>query len=159
MRCSIARSLDLVGEGWTLLILRDVFRGIHRFDELQTSLGVATNVLTTRLNRLTDAGLLERRAYQDRPPRYEYVLTQKGRDLRPVLIGLLQWGDRYLAGPEGPPRVLVHETCGHRTNPKLVCSHCEKVLGNGEIRAIDGETAIASGHARSARSTRRRRPA
>jgi DNA-binding HxlR family transcriptional regulator len=153
--CSIARALDLVGEGWTLLILRDAFLGLRRFDEFQTSLGVATNVLTARLKRMTDAGLLERRLYQERPPRYEYLATRKARDLRPVLIGLLQWGDRYLAGPEGPPRVLVHETCGHRTRPKLVCSHCEQVVGNGEIRAIDGPPTAVRASPRKGRPARR----
>jgi DNA-binding HxlR family transcriptional regulator len=155
LSCSIARALDLVGERWTLLILRDAFLGVRRFDAFQTNLGVATNVLTARLKRMTEAGLLERRPYQQRPPRYEYLVTQKARDLRPVLIGLLQFGDRYLAGPDGPPRVLIHETCGHRTNPTLVCSHCEQVLRNGEIHAIDGPAAAAPAIPRKGRPTRR----
>jgi DNA-binding HxlR family transcriptional regulator len=102
--CSIARALEIVGERWTLLIIRDVFLGIRRFDELQESLGVARNILTDRLNRLVDQGVLERVPYSQRPTRYEYRLTAKGRDLNIALSGLRQWGDRYLN--EKPPRLL-----------------------------------------------------
>ena len=97
MDCPIARTLDLVGECWSLLIIRDVLQGKHRFDELQVSLGIATNMLTTRLKRLSDAGILRRTAYQRHPLRYEYDLTEKGRALGPVLLSLRQWGDRFLA--------------------------------------------------------------
>jgi DNA-binding HxlR family transcriptional regulator len=102
--CSIARALEIVGERWTLLIIRDVFLGIRRFDELQESLGVARNVLTDRLNRLVGEGVLERVPYSERPTRYEYRLTAKGRDLNIALAGLRQWGDKYLN--EKPPRLL-----------------------------------------------------
>ena len=102
--CSIARALEIVGERWTLLIIRDVFLGIRRFDELQESLGIARNVLTDRLNRLVDEGVLERVPYSDRPTRYDYRLTAKGRDLNIALGGLRQWGDKYLN--ERPPRLL-----------------------------------------------------
>jgi DNA-binding HxlR family transcriptional regulator len=102
--CSIARALEIVGERWTLLIVRDAFLGRRRFDEFQASLGVSRNVLTERLNRLVDEGILERVPYQDRPRRYEYRLTQKGRDLHLALTGLRQWGDRYLS--EEPPTLL-----------------------------------------------------
>ena len=102
--CSIARALEIVGERWTLLIIRDVFLGIRRFDELQESLGVARNVLTDRLNRLVDEGVLERVPYSERPTRYEYRLTTKGRDLNLALSGLRQWGDQYLN--DKPPRLL-----------------------------------------------------
>jgi DNA-binding HxlR family transcriptional regulator len=94
--CSIARALELVGERWTLLIIRDVFLGLRRFDEFQENLGVARNVLTDRLNRLVDEGILERVRYSERPERFEYRLTQKGRDLHLALTGLRQWGDKYL---------------------------------------------------------------
>jgi DNA-binding HxlR family transcriptional regulator len=134
--CSIARTLDVVGDWWTLLVLRDVFRGLHRFDELRNSLGVATNVLTLRLKRLTDAGILERRAYQEHPPRFEYAVTDKGRDLYPVLIVLLQWGDRHLRGSEAPPRVLIHETCGKATQPALVCPHCRSEVSARNARTV-----------------------
>jgi DNA-binding HxlR family transcriptional regulator len=102
--CSIARALEIVGERWTLLIIRDVFLGIRRFDELQESLGVARNVLTDRLNRLVGEGVLERVPYSQRPTRYEYRLTAKGRDLNIALSGLRQWGDKYLS--EQPSRLL-----------------------------------------------------
>src|SRR5213083_182091 len=102
--CSIARALEVVGERWTLLIIRDVLLGLHRFDDLQESLGIARNVLTDRLNRLVDEGILERVPYSERPTRYEYRLTQKGRDLSLTLTALRQWGDAHLG--EKPPRVL-----------------------------------------------------
>ena len=102
--CSIARALELVGERWTLLIVRDAFLGLRRFEQFQESLGIARNVLTDRLNRLVEEGLLERVLYSERPKRYEYRLTQKGRDLRLPLAGLREWGDKYLS--EKPPRVL-----------------------------------------------------
>jgi DNA-binding HxlR family transcriptional regulator len=101
--CSIARTLELVGDRWTLLILRDVFLGRRRFDELQESLGIATNVLSDRLARLVDDGILERRPYGERPDRFEYLLTERGRELRVVLLALMQWGDRHVS-PK-PPRV------------------------------------------------------
>jgi DNA-binding HxlR family transcriptional regulator len=102
--CSIARALEIVGERWTLLIIRDVFLGIRRFDDFQESLGVARNILTDRLNRLVGEGVLERVPYSERPTRYEYRLTAKGRDLNIALSGLRQWGDKYLS--EKPSRLL-----------------------------------------------------
>jgi len=102
--CSVARALEVVGERWTLLIVRDVFLGLRRFEQLQENLGIARNVLTDRLNRLVDEGVLERVRYSERPERYEYHLTAMGRDLNVALAGLRQWGDRYLS--ETPPRVL-----------------------------------------------------
>jgi DNA-binding HxlR family transcriptional regulator len=134
--CSIARTLDVVGDWWTLLVLRDVFRGAHRFDELKSGLGIATNVLTVRLKRLTDAGILERRAYQEHPPRFEYTATAKGRDLYPVLIALLQYGDRHLRGSDAPPRVLVHDTCGKATQPEFVCPHCRSEVSAKNARTV-----------------------
>jgi DNA-binding HxlR family transcriptional regulator len=134
--CSIARTLDVVGDWWTLLVLRDVLLGLRRFDELRGSLGVATNVLTLRLKRLTDAGILERRAYQEHPPRFEYSLTEKGRDLYPVLITLMVWGDRHLRGSEAPPRLLIHEACGHATQPELVCPHCRSEVSARNTRSV-----------------------
>ena len=102
----------MIGERWSLLIVRDVINGNRRFGEMQSSLGVARNVLSARLQRLVDEDILERRAYQESPPRYEYFLTEKGLDLWPALIALLNWGDRYSSGPEGPPRLIVHKECG-----------------------------------------------
>ena len=106
--CSIARTLEFVGERWTLLILRNVFLGIRRFADLQDQLGVARNVLASRLERLVDEGILERRPYGERPVRHEYRLTEKGRALWPGLVELMQWGDRYARAPGGPPTVLRH---------------------------------------------------
>lgn len=131
MECSIARSLDIVGESWTLLILRDVLQGLRRFDEIQKSLGIATNVLTARLKRLVDEGLLEQRRYSQHPPRYEYVPTDKGRELGAVLLYLIAWGNKHLAGSKEPPQVLVHNACGHTMTPRMSCSHCGEPLGKG----------------------------
>jgi DNA-binding HxlR family transcriptional regulator len=116
--CSIARALELVGERWTLLIIRDAFLGRRRFDEFQESLGVARNVLTERLNRLVEEGLLERTAYSERPPRFEYGLTQKGRDLAIPLLALMQWGDRHLS-PK-PPRIARRRSDRSRIKAVLV---------------------------------------
>jgi len=130
--CSIARTLDVVGEWWTLLILRDAFRGTRRFDDFQASLGIARSVLTARLTRLTEHGVLERRAYSQHPPRYEYRLTEKGRDLFPVIAALLAWGDRWAPAAGGPPVQLVHDSCGQVTAPVLTCPHCQ-----GEVSAAN----------------------
>ena len=108
--CSIARALEIVGERWTLLIVRDLFLGLSRFDELQESLGIARNVLTDRLNRLVDEGIVERVPYNERPLRHEYRLTEKGRDLNITLAGLRQWGDRYVS-PK-PPRLARRKSDG-----------------------------------------------
>src|SRR3954471_9841647 len=110
--CSIARSLEIVGERWTLLVLREAFLGTRRFDDFQRSLGIARNVLTERLARLVDEGVLEGRRYQERPERYEYRLTEKGIELWPVMVHLLQWGDHHYPDEAGPPRVLTHRGCG-----------------------------------------------
>ncbi|AHH95607.1 helix-turn-helix domain-containing protein [Kutzneria viridogrisea] len=115
--------MDLLGDWWTPLVLREAFYGVRRFDDFQQSLGVARNTLTTRLNRLVEEGLLERVPYQDRPVRHEYLLTDKGRDFFPVLAAMVRWGDRWLAEEAGPPVVLRHE-CGHTGHPEVVCTHC-----------------------------------
>jgi DNA-binding HxlR family transcriptional regulator len=124
MPCSVARTLEVVGEWWSLLIVRDAFLGVTRFDDLQSRLGIARNVLTTRLDHLVASGILERRPYQDAPLRYEYVLTDKGRDLIPILLAFLRWGDRYTTGRSGPPVETVHIKCGHAFHMVPTCSHC-----------------------------------
>jgi DNA-binding HxlR family transcriptional regulator len=139
--CSIARSLELIGERWTLLILRDVFTGNRRFEGIQESLGVARNVLASRLNRLVEEGILYRRPYQDRPERFEYRLTEKGLDLWPVLVTLLAWGDRHLAEEDVPPVVLVHRDCGGRINDRRICEGCGAELGVRDARAVVGDEA------------------
>ncbi len=122
--CSVARSLSVIGDRWTLLILRDAFLGIRRFDEFEASLGLSPHLLSTRLAKLVEHGILVRRPYQDRPARFEYRLTEKGRDLYPVILSLLRWGDRWMAQGAEPPVELVHRVCGHSTTPTLTCSEC-----------------------------------
>ena len=126
--CSIARSLEILGERWTFLIVRDVFNGRRRFDQLQDGLGVARNVLANRLARLVDEGILEKRAYQERPARFEYRLTEKGIDLWPVLIAMLEWGDRYVAGPDGPPMEVRHKSCDGIVDGRGFCRDCGERL-------------------------------
>ncbi len=121
--CPVARTLDVVGEWWTLLILRDVFHGKHRFDDLQAGSEVPRNVLTVRLQALITDGILERRPYQARPARFEYHLTQKGRELYPVLAALRVWGDRWLS-PDGPLVQVTHLPCGSTAAPILTCPDC-----------------------------------
>lgn len=118
-RCPIARGLDRVGEWWSILILRDAFHGYTRFDEFQQSLGIAPNMLTKRLNSLVESGLLERRLYNEHPPRYEYVLTRMGRDFRPVLVSLMAWANKHLA-PEGQALVLADARTGKLADPQIV---------------------------------------
>ncbi|MFJ5531733.1 winged helix-turn-helix transcriptional regulator [Streptomyces sp. NPDC093261] len=126
--CSIARTIDLLGDHWTPLILREAFYGIRRFDDFQQELGIARNTLTDRLNRLVDEGVMEKRLYQSEPRRYEYLPTEKGRDLFAVLAAMSRWGDRWLAGEEGVPVVLHHDVCGHDTQAEVVCAACHKPL-------------------------------
>ena len=119
MQCPIARSLERVGEWWSILILRDAFQGLTRFDQFQKSLDIAPNILTRRLNALVTSGLLERRRYSARPARFEYVLTERGRDFRPVLLSLLTWGNKHFA-PEGPSVVVIDTETGRPVDAVLV---------------------------------------
>lgn len=135
MNCSVARTLEIVGEWWTMLIIREAFNGVRRFDDFQARLGIARNVLASRLQGLVEHGILERRLYQERPERFEYRLTDKGRDLYPVLISLMRWGDKHTAGEDGPPVVLTHEPCGHAPEATLACSACGKSIVPREIKA------------------------
>jgi DNA-binding HxlR family transcriptional regulator len=125
--CSLARALEVVGERWTLLIIRDALNGMNRFDDFQRSLGVARNVLTDRLSLLVENGVFERVRYQERPARFEYRLTDVGRELAVAVIALLQWGDRHLAGPAGPPRLTEHPDCGGEVSVRFVCEKCGQV--------------------------------
>jgi DNA-binding HxlR family transcriptional regulator len=131
--CSIARTVDLLGDWWTPLVLREAFFGMRRFDELQRSLGIGRNVLADRLRRLVDEGLLERRQYQDNPARFEYVLTAKGRDFHGVLVAIMRWGDRWLDRGKGPPVQLRHRACGAVTQGELVCAHCREPLAADDV--------------------------
>lgn len=129
LNCSIARPLSFLGERWSILVLRDLFLGRRRFDEIQESLGIATNVLSQRLATLVEEGVAERRPYSEHPERFEYRLTGKGRDLQPVLLALLRWGDRYTADPAGAPLEAVHRDCGKPFHMVPTCSEC-----GGEVR-------------------------
>ena len=134
--CSIARALEVVGERWTLLVLREVMLGRRHFQEIKRNTGVASNILTDRLETLVEHGVLERRGSA-------YHATRKGRDLNPVLIGLMQWGDRYDA-EDGPPRVVVHTTCGHDAHPALHCTHCHEPIATEDLRVRPGPGARAA---------------
>jgi DNA-binding HxlR family transcriptional regulator len=126
--CSVARSLEVVGERWSLLIMRSVFLGVHRFDDLREELGITRSVLTTRLERLVDEGVLKRVPYQQRPPRHEYRTTAKGRELFPVVLHLLRWGDAHYPEPDGAPRIVEHAGCGGRPDDHLLCDRCGEPL-------------------------------
>jgi DNA-binding HxlR family transcriptional regulator len=127
MECSIARTLDAIGDRWSLLIIRDAFYGVRRFDAFQKDLGVARNVLTDRLQKLIDKGVLERRQYEERPPRFEYRLTERGRDLVGVVLAMMRWGDQWTGEGEAPVSI-IHTTCGHVTQPVVTCSECREEL-------------------------------
>ena len=135
--CSIAATLELIGERWTLLIIRDAFLGIRRFDDFQARLGIARNVLQARLERLIEQGLLRRVQYHERPPRFEYRLTAKGVELWPVLVALMKWGDKH-AAPNGPPRLTLHRGCGGEIDDHLTCSKCGARVTAREVEARPG---------------------
>jgi DNA-binding HxlR family transcriptional regulator len=120
--------VDILGDAWTPLVLRDAFYGTRRFEEFQSGLGIARNTLAERLRRLVDEGLMRKELYQTEPHRYEYLLTDKGRDFFSVLVAMSQWGDRWLAGNDGPPVTYHHKSCGHDTQGHLVCTDCGEPL-------------------------------
>jgi DNA-binding HxlR family transcriptional regulator len=136
--CSVARTMDLLGDWWTPLVLRDAFAGVRRFDAFQEGLGIARNTLADRLRRLVEEGLLEKRPYQTEPLRHENVLTDKGRDFFGVLLAMARWGDRWLADEAGPPITFHHDRCGHDTHAEVVCAHCTEPLTARETRARPG---------------------
>lgn len=138
MNCSIAQSLEIIGEWWTPLILRDAFLGITRFEEFQQRLGIARNILSTRLETLVEHGIMERRLYDDRRGRHEYVLTAKGRALWPVMVTLRQWGDQWLLGAGNEPIVTEHTACGHVTTLHLACDACGETVRSDELKATPG---------------------
>lgn len=146
--CSVAKALEVIGERWSLLIVRAVMHGNRRFGEIQESLGIARNVLSSRLERLIEEEILERRAYQESPPRHEYFLTEKGLDLWPALIALLHWGERYSPSPEGPRRLIVHKECGGAVSERGICESCGQVLHARDAKQLPGpgakETASAA---------------
>ncbi len=141
MHCSVAQCLEVVGEWWTMLIVRDAFMGVTRFDEFQERLGISRNILNQRLNHLVETGVLERVRYSEHPPRHEYRLTDRGRDLWPVLTALRQWGDKY-AAPDGPPLRVIHKDCGQVADAVMVCSACGEPIEAGHVRAEPGPGAV-----------------
>jgi DNA-binding HxlR family transcriptional regulator len=137
-RCSVARTLELVGERWTLLIVRDAFLGVRRFGDFADRLGVARNVLQDRLQRLVEAGVMTKVPYQERPLRHEYRLTDMGRDLWPSLVALLQFGDKHLTTEAGPPMLLLHRGCGGDLDDRRICRSCGAALELNDIETVAG---------------------
>lgn len=137
MACSIARTLDVIGEPWSPLILRDVWVGMNRFDQIQSDLGISRKVLTERLHHLVDEGVLERRPYDNRP-RYDYHLTAKGTELVDLLMVMTAWGDKWLAGDAGPPVLYRHRACGEISSVDLRCAHCGEPMHAGDVEALAG---------------------
>lgn len=135
--CSVAQCLEVVGEWWSMLVVRDCFLGVTRFEEFQRRLGISRNILQQRLSRLVEAGVLVRVPYNEHPPRYDYRLTDKGRDLWPILTAMRQWGDRY-AAPAGPPVEVLHKGCGAVSEAVMVCSSCGERIGPRDMQAVAG---------------------
>jgi DNA-binding HxlR family transcriptional regulator len=138
MACSIARTLDVIGEPWSPLILRDVFAGISRFDQIQDDLGISRKVLAERLKWLVDSDILERREYSASPPRHEYVLTAKGMELCDLLLVMVRWGDRWTAGEAGPPVLYRHHACGQVSEADLTCAHCHEPMRASDVDLLPG---------------------
>lgn len=135
--CSVARALSVVGDRWTLMILRECFLGTRRFEAFEARLRIARHVLADRLKKLHEANVLTKVAYQERPRREEYRLTEIGRDLYPVMVTLAQWGDKYMA-PDGPPLLRVHDTCGHVMTAHLTCGECGEQVHPGHVTVKPG---------------------
>jgi DNA-binding HxlR family transcriptional regulator len=133
--CSVARTLEIVGEKWALLAIREVFLGNRRFDEMVRRTGAPRDTMAARLRTLVEAGIMERSQYSEHPARYEYRLTQAGLELNPVILMLMRWGDRHLAGEAGPPLILEH-SCGHRLVPQVTCEACGQPVRPGESRPL-----------------------
>lgn len=136
--CSIARTTEIIGERWTVIILRDLFNGIRRFDDLQRHMSIARDILTKRLTTLIDAGIVEKVAYQDEGARtrYEYHLTQAGRDLIPVMVALMDWGNKYTADDEGPPMIIEHRDCGEQVHAVLTCERGHRIKQGRMLKVV-----------------------
>ena len=142
MACSIARTLDVIGEPWSPLVLRDIWVGMTRFEQIQQDLGISRKVLTERLRHLVDHGILERRPYDDRP-RYDYHLTQQGLELVDVLMVMVGWGDKWLAGTAGPPVLYRHHACGKTSAVDLRCSGCGEPMHAADVDVLPGPGSAA----------------
>jgi DNA-binding HxlR family transcriptional regulator len=144
--CSVARTMELIGHPWTMLILRDLFNGVRRFDELTDHLGIARNVLARRLSGLVDAGLVNKESYREagQRARHEYRLTESGRALRPVLLAVMEFGDTYLAGPDGPPMHVRHADCGGAVRVRLHCENGHELESADRLRVSPGPGARLS---------------
>lgn len=138
MQCSMARSLEVIGDWWTPLIIRDLYYGIDRFDDLIEDLGISRNLLAGRLAHLIEHGIVERRRYADHPPRDNYVLTESGQAFIPVLMAIAAWGDRWATPDGGPPLVFKHRQCGHRFTPAITCDACGKPVEPEEVDTMPG---------------------
>jgi DNA-binding HxlR family transcriptional regulator len=139
LTCPIVRSVKLIGDEWVLLVLRALFRGAHRFDELQKQPGAATNILTNRLGRLVEGGLVAKSPYQERPVRYKYELAPAGVALFPIVLELMRWGDEWLPREDAPPVRLLHTECGKLSKPGQQCSACGKPLNVGNVKVVEDE--------------------
>ena len=136
--CSVARSVAVIGDRWTLMILRDCFLGVRRFEAFEQRLGISRAIIADRLKHLVDEGVLRREAYQSRPVRHEYRLTEKGLALHPVIMAIVRWGDGYYAGSEGPPLLHRHRQCGHDFHPVMTCSACGEAVGPRDVEVRAG---------------------
>ena len=141
--CSMARSVAVIGDRWTLMILRDCFLGIRRFEDFERRLGISRSIIAERLKRLTEEGVLRREAYQQNPPRHEYRLTEKGLGLHPVMMAIVHWGDVHYAGEAGPPLLHRHKACGCDFVPVQTCSECGEPVSARDVEVRAGPGAIA----------------
>ena len=137
-RCSVSQTAAVIGDRWTLLILRDLFLGVRRFEAFQSRLGISRTIITARLKLLVEEGVLTKSLYQSNPPRSEYRLTEKGLALHPVVMAIVHWGDQFYAGEAGPPVLHRHKTCGHDFHPVTTCSECGEALGAREVEPRSG---------------------
>lgn len=148
--CSLARTISVIGDRWTFLILRECFLRVRRFDEFQSKLGITRHLLAGRLKKLVAAGVLRRSPYLESPKRYEYILTQKGLDLYPILMAIVHWGDVHMVDERGRPLLHRHKTCGKHFDPLMVCSECNEALRAREVETEVGPGAAARVERRSA---------
>lgn len=136
--CSVSRALSVVGDRWSLLIIRSAFLKARRFSDFQSDIGLTKHRLSDRLNKLVEKGVFEKVLYQEKPPRYEYLLTEKGLDLYPIMLSLVQWGDRWMAGDAGAPIEYEHKSCGQRIKPAYFCPDCKEPIRPQDMRPVAG---------------------